>query len=126
MKFTLEPPSPSYAGNGSNAKLVWDYSEDKPGDLLGIVYSVKESGGAFTDMLLKNPDGTVTPYPSLPDAYKQGRVRIEGRATFVLENVTPQDSTLFRCALKARSGGDKSSIVNLVVTGVFSVRYICY
>ena len=116
MKFTLEPPNPSYAGNGSNAKLVWDYSVDNQAELLGIIYSVKEPSGTFTGMLVKLTDGSVRNHLSIPAAYK-GRVRIEGRASLVVENVTPQDNTEFKCALVPNSGRDLESKVQLIVTG---------
>ena len=118
LKFTLKPPNPSYAGNGSNAKLVWDYSVDNQAMLLGIVYRVKEPSGAFTGILLQPADGNVTNHQSIPAAYK-GRVRIEGRASLVIENVTPQDTTEFKCALVPNSGKDLESKVQLIVTGTY-------
>ena len=96
LKFTLEPPNPSYAGNGSNAKLLWDYSLDNQAELLGIIYSVKEPSGAFAGMLVKLTNGSVMNHQGIPAAYK-GRVRIEGRASLVVENVTPRDNTKFKC-----------------------------
>ena len=116
MKITLRPPNPSYARNGSNAKLVWDYSVDNQADLLGIIYSVKKNSGAFTGMLVKFANGSVTNHQVVPAAYK-GRVRIEGRATLVIENVSPRDNTLFRCTLRATSGAEETSIIHLIVTG---------
>lgn len=116
LKFTLEPPDPSYARNGSNAKFVWDYSVDNQAELLGIIYSVKGSNGAFTGMLVKLMDGSVADHQNIPSAYK-GRVRIEGRAALVIENVTPQDNTEFKCALVPNSGLDLESEVQLIVTG---------
>ena len=116
MKFTLEPPNPSYAGNGSDAKLTWDFSMDTQAELLGIIYSVKEASGAFTGMLVKFTNGSVLNHQSIPTAYK-GRVRIEGRASLVVENVTPRDNTEFKCALVLNSGTDLESNVKLIVTG---------
>ena len=112
----MEPPNPSYAGNGSNAKLVWDYTVDNPAELLGIIYSVKGSNGAFSGMLVKSVDGSVADHQNIPTAYK-GRVRIEGRASLVVENVTPRDNTEFKCALVPKSGTDLESKVKLIVTG---------
>ena len=116
LKFTLEPPDPSYARNGSNAKMMWDYNVDNPAKLLGIIYSVKGPNGAFTGMLIKSMDGSVADHQNIPTAYK-GRVRIEGRAALVIENVTPQDSTEFKCALIPSTGKDFESAIQLIVTG---------
>ena len=120
MKFTLEPPDPSYARIGSNAKLMWDYSVDNQADLDGIIYSVQVSGGAFTKMLGLQSDGTVGNFPSIPNKYK-GRVRIEGRASLVIENITSQDNTSFMCTLIAKPGAgqDVQSQVRLIVTGIY-------
>ena len=112
----MEPPNPSYAKNGSNAKLVWDFSTDTQAKLLGIIYSVKEPSGVFTGMLVKLTNGSVLNHQSIPAAYK-GRVRIEGRASLVVENVTPRDNTEFKCALVPNSGTDLESKVKLIVTG---------
>ena len=118
MKFTLEPLNPSYARNGSNAKLVWEYSVDNPADLVGIIYSVRVSDGSFTNMLGLQSDGTVVNFPSTPNKYK-GRARIEGRASLVIENITSQDNSTFRCTLVAKpgAGSDVTSRVRLIVTG---------
>ena len=89
---------------------------DNQAELLGIIYSVKELSGVFTGMLVKLADGNVTNHQSIPAAYK-GRVRIEGRASLVVENVTPQDNTEFKCALVPNSGRDLESKVQLIVTG---------
>ena len=121
MKFTLEPPNPSYARNGSNAKLVWDYSVDNEADLDGIIYSVQISGGTFTNMLGLQSDGTVQNFPSnIPNKYK-GRVRTEGRASLVIENITSQDNSTFKCTLVAKTGAgqDVESRVQLIVTGIY-------
>lgn len=120
IKFTLEPPNPSYARNGSNAKLVWDYSVDnKQAELEGIRYSV-QSGQRFTSILIIQNDGTVLNHPNIPAAYN-GRVRIEGRASLVIENINLQDNTQFMCTLvaKAGAGRDVTNIVQLIVTGMY-------
>ena len=121
MKFTLEPPNPSYARNGSNAKLVWDYSvDDKQKELKVIRYSVQISGGAFTVLLAQRTGGTAVENPNIPPAYK-GRVRIEGNASLIIENVTPRDNTRFLCELIPKSGQGliQVSVVQLVITGKF-------
>ena len=116
LKFTLEPPDPSYARNGSNTKMMWDYSVDNQAELLGIIFSVKGPSGAFIEMLVKSMDGRVADHQSIPTVYK-GRVKIEGRATLVIENVTPEDNKNFKCALVPKAGKDLESSVQLIVTG---------
>ena len=120
IKLTLEPLNPSYARNGSNAKLVWDYSVDnKQAELEGIRYSV-QSGQSFRGILVLFNNGTVMNHPNIPVAYN-GRVRIEGRASLVIENINLQDNTQFRCTLvtKPGAGVDVVSIVQLIVTGMY-------
>ena len=121
MKFTLEPLNPSYARNGSDVKLVWDYSVDnQQAELDGIIYSLKISSDSFTNMLGLQNDGTVTTFSTIPNEYK-GRVRIEGRASLVIENITSQDNTAFKCTLVAQTGvgRDVLSAVQLIVTGMY-------
>ena len=118
MKFTDNPPDPSYARKESNATLVWDYSVDNPqAEMDGILYSVQVPSGGFTNMLGLLYNGTVITLPTIPSAYK-GRVRIEGRASLVIENITPQDNTAFMCTLSAKPGAGRDivSVVQLIVT----------
>ena len=120
MRFTGEPPNPSYARKESNATLVWDYSVDNPQTKLqGIIFSVQVAGGVFTNMLGVPYNGTVIIFPTIPSAYI-GRVRIEARASLVIENVTLEDNTAFMCTLVAKPGAgrDVTSIVQLIVTGM--------
>ena len=135
IKFTLEPPNPSYAKNGSNAKLVWDYSVDNPqAELDGIIYSVLIADGTFTNMLGPRSDGTVITFSTIPNEYK-GRVRIEGRASLVIENITSQDNTIFKCTLVAKDGAgqDIPSEAQLIVTGMYYsfvlfvlIHFVCH
>ena len=119
VTFTTKPDDPSYVRNGSTAKLVWDYS-DPNGDLTGIVFSVDVGGTFFTMFAQQN--GIVSYSNSMPDAYKR-RVRMEGRATLVIENITSQDKTKFKCKLFP---GDES-IVELILMGMYSlVSYKVY
>ena len=70
----------------------------------------------------KNGDRVVL--PGVPSDYK-GRIGIEGRASLVIENITFQDSTTFRCTLRAEpSAGlqDQQSSVKLIVTGI--IKYL--
>ena len=120
MRFTGEPPNPSYTRKESNATLVWDYSVDNPqAELQGIIFSVQVAGGSFTNMLGLPYNGTVTIFRTIPSAYK-GRVRIDATASLVIENVTLQDNTAFKCTLVATPGAglDVMSIVQLIVTGM--------
>ena len=90
-------------------------------DLDGIIYSVQVSGDAFTNMLGLQSDGTVVNLPSnIPNKYK-GRVRIEGRASLIIENITSQDNSTFKCSLVAQPGAgqDVESQVQLIVTGIY-------
>ena len=90
-------------------------------ELNGIIYSVeKVSGGNFINMLGLRNDGTVITFSTIPIKYR-GRVRIEGRASLVIEKVTFQDNTLFMCTLVAKSGAgqDISNVVRLIVTGMY-------
>ena len=127
MKFTQEPPDPSYAINGSNTKLVWEYSVDNPqAELKGIIYSVQVSGGTFTNMLGLPYNGTVITFPTIPSEYK-GRVRMEGRASLVIENITPQDNAVFMCTVVAKAGAgvDVGSMVQLIVTSMY-YRFVLF
>ena len=119
IKFTLEPPNPSYAGNGTNAKLAWNYSVDnQQSELEGIRFSVESDG--FKGILVLKNDGTVVTPPNIPAAYR-GRVRTEGRASLVIEDINLQDNTQFSCTLvkKPGAGQDLGSIVQLIVTGMY-------
>jgi len=121
MRFTEKPPNPSYARNESNAKLVWEYSVDNPqAELAGILFSVQVSGGSFTNMLGLPYNGTVITMSTIPSAYK-GRVRMEGRASLVIENITSQDNTAFMCTLVAKPGAGRDivSVVQLIVTSMY-------
>lgn len=66
----------------------------------------------------KNGDRVIL--PGIPSAYK-GRIGIEGRASLVIENITFQDSTNFRCSLRPEPTSglqDQSSVVRLIITGI--------
>ena len=95
VSFTQEPSSPSYFNNGSDANLVWDYTD--PHNIVQyIIYSVLVNG-AFVNMMV-NESGGVQEHPNIPPYYK-GRVKFEGRATLVIKNINPGDNTKFRCEL---------------------------
>ena len=112
MKFTQEPSNPSYFNNGSDANLVWDYT-DPHNKVQNIIYSVLVSG-TFVQMMF-NGSGGVQEYSSIPLSYK-GRVKIEGRATLVIKNINPGDNTKFKCELETLKL--LTSTVKLIVTGM--------
>ena len=113
VRFTQEPSSPSYFNNGSDAKLVWDYT-DPHNDIQDILYEVQVNG-AFVKMMVKNSLG-VQEHPSIPQYYK-GRVKIEGRATLVIKNINPRDNAKFNCELIGSFLETVKSTVQLIVAG---------
>ena len=112
VRFTQEPSNPSYFNNGSDANLVWDYT-DPHNKILGIIYSVLVNG-RFVEMMVNDSRG-VQEHPSIPPSYK-GRVKIEGRATLVIKNINPGDNTEFRCELRESLFSLKRT-VQLIVAG---------
>ena len=115
MRFTQEPSSPSYFNNGSDAKLVWDYT-DPHNDIQDILYEVQVNG-AFVKMMVKNSLG-VQELRSIPPSYK-GRVKIEGRATLVIKNINPRDNAKFNCELIGSFLETVKSTVQLIVAGKY-------
>ena len=113
VRFTQEPSSPSYFNNGSDAKLVWDYT-DPHNDIQDILYEVQVNG-AFVKMMVKNSLG-VQEHPSIPPSYK-GRIKIEGRATLVIKNINPRDNVKFNCELIGSFLETVKSTVQLIVAG---------
>ena len=89
VRFTQEPSNPSYFNNGSDANLVWDYT-DPHNNVQSIIYSVVVDG-TFVRMMV-NDSRSVQEHPHIPPSYK-GRVKIEGRATLVIKNINPGDNT---------------------------------
>ena len=115
MLFTQEPSNPSYFNNGSDANLVWDYT-DPHNKIQGIIYSVLVNG-AFVKMMFNDSRG-VQDHPDIPLSYK-GRVKIEGRATLVIKNIKPGDNTKFRCQIRGRFIYNIESTVKLIVAGMY-------
>ena len=115
MRFTQEPFNPSYFNNGSDANLVWDYT-DPENKIQNIVYSVLVNG-AFVKMMVNDSRG-VQDHPNIPPSYK-GRVIIEGRATLVIKNISPGDSTKFRCNVYGKFVYTVESTVQLIVAGMY-------
>ena len=115
MRLTQEPSNPSYFNNGSDANLVWDYT-DPHNNVQAILFKVEVSG-SFIKMMVNNSHG-VQEHPDIPPSYK-GRVKIEGRATLVIKNINPGDNTEFRCELIGSFLYLVQSTVQLIVAGTY-------
>ena len=113
MHFTQEPSNPSYFNNGSDANLVWDYT-DPHNKIQHIIYSVLVNV-AFVRVIFNDSHG-VQEHPSIPPSYK-GRVKIEGRATLVIKNINPRDNAKFSCELIGSFLETVKSTVQLIVAG---------
>ena len=113
VRFTQEPSNPSYFNNGSDANLVWDYT-DPHNKIQSILYRVLVNG-AFVRMIFNNSGG-VQEHPDIPPSYK-GRVKIEGRATLVIKNINPGDNTRFKCEMRGSFSGRVENTVQLIVAG---------
>ena len=113
MSFSQEPSNPSYFNNGSDANLVWNYT-DPLNEVQEILFNVVV-GGKWKKMIVKNSYG-VQENPSIPPSY-QGRVKIEGRATLVIKNINPGDNTNFNCELTGSFLKTFQSRVELIVAG---------
>ena len=115
VRLTQEPSNPSYFNNGSDANLVWDYT-DPHNNVQAILFKVEVSG-SFIKMMVNNSHG-VQEHPDIPPSYK-GRVKIEGRATLVIKNINPGDNTEFRCELIGSFLYLVQSTVQLIVAGTY-------
>ena len=115
MKVTQEPSDPSYFKNGSDANLVWNYT-DPLNKVQGIIYSVLVNG-VFVKMIYKDSRG-VQEYSSIPLSYK-GRVKIEGRATLVIKNINPKDNTKIKFETWGSPSSKVESTVQLIVAGTY-------
>ena len=113
VHFTQEPSNPSYFNNGSDANLVWDYT-DPHNKIQHIIYSVLVNV-AFVRVIFNDSHG-VQEHPSIPPSYK-GRVKIEGRATLVIKNINPRDNAKFNCELIGSFLETVKSTVQLIVAG---------
>ena len=114
MNFTQEPSNPSYFNNGSDANLVWDYT-DPQNKVQSIMYSVLVAD-TYVRMILRDNSG-VKEHPKIPQSYK-GRVKIEGRGTLVIKNINPRDNTKFRCDVFGKFVYFIQSTVQLIVAGM--------
>ncbi|XP_066024500.1 uncharacterized protein [Pocillopora verrucosa] len=111
VRFTQEPSNPSYFNNGSDANLVWDYT-DPHNNIQFIVYSVLVDD-TFASLIVNDSQG-VRENPNIPSFYK-GRVKIKGRATLVIKNINPRDNTQFKCGMRGSSSGKVESTIQLIV-----------
>ena len=115
VRFTQEPSNPSYFNNGSDANLVWDYT-DPSNKVRRIIYRVLVNG-TYVRMIFRDNSG-VREHPDAPQSYK-GRVGIEGRATLVIKNINPEDNTKFRCELVGHFAITLEHAVQLIVAGMY-------
>ena len=115
LSFIKEPSNPSYFNNGSDANLVWDYT-DPQNNIQFIVYSVLVDD-TFASLIVNDSQG-VRENPQIPSFYK-GRVKIKGRATLVIKNISSRDNTQFRCGMRGSSSGKVESTIQLIVAGMY-------
>ena len=120
IQFTKEADNPSYIKKGNNATLVWDYSvTDRQVELKGVIWAVYFNN-QYKNLIVEYKNGNRVLAPGRPPAYV-GRISIEGRASLVIENITVQDNTFFRCTLRAEPTSglqDQDSVIKLIVTGM--------
>ena len=112
--FTQEPSNPSYFNKGSDANLVWNYTYPR-NKIAAIAFSVLVNG-EFKTMIFNNSHG-VQEHSSIPPSYK-GRVKIEGRATLVIKNISTGDNTKFRFEMWKNPSGQVEKTVQLIVAGM--------
>ena len=115
VRFTQEPSNPSYFNNGSDANLVWDYT-DPHNKIQYIIYSVLV-GHTFVRMMVNDSRG-VQEHPNIPPSYK-GRVKIEGRATLVIKNINVRDNTKFKWDVSGNFLNSLESTVELILAGIY-------
>ena len=115
MKVTQKPSDPSYFKNGSDANLVWNYT-DPLNKVQGIIYSVLVND-VFVRMIYKDSRGAKE-YSSIPPSYK-GRVKIEGRATLVIKNINPKDNAKFQLEMWGSLSEKVEETVQLIVAGTY-------
>ena len=115
LSFIKEPSNPSYFNNGSDANLVWDYT-DPHNNIQFIVYSVLVDD-TFASLIVNDSQG-VRENPQIPSFYK-GRVKIKGRATLVIKNISSRDNTQFKCGMRSSSSGKVESTIQLFVAGKY-------
>ena len=115
VHFTQEPSNPSYFNNGSDANLVWNYT-DPHNKVQGILYSVLVER-AFVRVILNDSQG-VREHPDIPPSYKR-RVKIEESATLVIKSINHGDNTNFKCEMWGSFSYKVENIVQLIVAGTY-------
>ena len=113
--FTQKPSNPSYFNNGSDANLVWDYT-DPHNKTQSIIFFVLVKSD-LVRMIYRDSHG-VQEHSNIPPSYK-GRVKIKGRATLVIKNINPEDNTEFKCELMGRFSRTVEHAVKLIVAGMY-------
>ena len=123
LVFTQTPNGTLYYVKGSDAFFNWSYRVDNRTAELGFVIWSRYNNTNQQEQILFYEDvkGDIHPGFNRPPSYI-GRVRKEGQATLVVENVTFEDTAKYSCTLDGKSPvPDVDDIVQLVVTG--SVRF---
>ena len=115
VSFNQEPSNPSYFNNGSDANLVWDYTD--PFNKVHTIFFSVLVNGTFIRMMYNSSEG-VQEHPQIPPSYKE-RVKLEGRATLVIKNINPRDNTKFKCEMRGTFSGGIESTVQLIVAGKY-------
>ena len=115
VHFTQKPSNPSYFNNGSDANLVWNYT-DPHNKTQSIIFFVLVKSDLFR-MIYRDSHG-VQEHSDIPPSYK-GRVKIKGRATLVIKNINPEDNTEFKCELMGRFPTTVEHTVKLIVAGMY-------
>ena len=119
FRFTQTPGETLHVTEGSDAALKWDYSAvNKEADLRRIKWSVyNKTEDDYYPLVVEYPNGTVKLNSAIPPEY-DGRIKKEGRATFVIKGVSFEHSNRFKCTLEGKQGvAEIWSTTELVVTG---------
>lgn len=72
---------------------------------------------AYSQLMYMRADLVAKLGPRMPPSYV-GRVESKGQATLVITSAIFEDSTLYRCRLRATDGGFNESYIQLVVIGI--------
>ena len=114
-----------YFMKGSSAIMRWDYKVDDGGAKLKyIIWSVQDkTTSRFYTILFEDNKGNVNISTQIPQGYV-GRVEKTGRATFVIRNLTYEDSGKYKLTLDQTFGEDPDSRVQVAVTGTASLIII--
>jgi len=116
------PKALLYRQEGSDAVFFWEY--DKSDELQSTTWQVyNKTQDKYVFLRIEDENGTNLVDPAIPPAAYVGRIE-KNRSALVIKNVKLEDTTSFKCTLKAKPGfADKMSIVDLVVTGMVTVIF---